>query len=188
MFELFNFAPPVKLVMGLCTGIVFGFLLQKGGLTRFRVIVGQFLWADHTVLRTMLTAVAVGSAGVWALHQMWDVPLHIKSAHLLANAVGGVIFGIGMAVLGYCPGTGVAALGDGSRHAVPGVLGMLAGAAVYAEVYPWMKKTILSIGSYGKITIPEITSLSVWWFVAGMAVMSATVCILLRGRDVMKTS
>jgi hypothetical protein len=38
--------------------------------------------------------------------------------------------------MGYCPGTGVAALGDGLRHAIPGLFGMLAGAAVYAQTHP----------------------------------------------------
>ena len=70
MFEYLRFDSPGKLAMGLITGLVFGFLLQRGGVTRFRVILGQFLWANHTVIRVMFTAVVVGSIGVWAMHQM----------------------------------------------------------------------------------------------------------------------
>ena len=88
----------------------------------------------------------------------WDVPLHIKNAALLGNALGGVIFGAGMALLGYCPGTGVAAFGDGSRHALFGVLGMLVGAALFAEVYPWLKSELLGIGDLGKATLPSLTA------------------------------
>jgi uncharacterized membrane protein YedE/YeeE len=180
---MFNFDTPLNLVYGLLTGFVFGFLLQRGAVTRYRVILGQFLWVDHTVLRTMLTAVVVGSVGVYAMHQMWNVPLHLKSATVLANICGGLLFGIGMVVLGYCPGTGVGALGDGSRHAWFGVLGMLVGAAGYAELYPWFKKTVLPVGDFGEVTIPSATHLSPWIFIIALAVIAAIVFALLRGRD-----
>jgi hypothetical protein len=55
--------PPSKLMLGLATGFVFGFLLQKGRVTKYQVIVGQFQLRDFTVLKTMLTAVAVGGGG-----------------------------------------------------------------------------------------------------------------------------
>jgi hypothetical protein len=171
---MFSFDTPLNLVYGLLTGLIFGFLLQRGGVTRYRVIVGQFLMKDHTVLKTMLTAVIVGAVGVWAMHLFGDVSLHVKSATVLANVVGGVLFGFGMVLLGYCPGTGVAALGDGSRHALFGVLGMLGGAAVYAHLHPFMKASVLSVWSFGKITIPEITGISPWMFIVILAAIAIT--------------
>jgi hypothetical protein len=165
------FASPSALAAGALTGLVFGFLLQKGGVTRFGVILGQFLLKDFTVLKVMGTAIVVGAIGVYGLRALGaDVPLHIKNATLLGNALGGAIFGVGMAVLGYCPDTGVAALGDGSRHAVPGILGGLLGAAAYAEVYPWMKSKVLGVGDLGKVTLDSVTGLSPWWLMAGMVV------------------
>jgi len=178
---MFSFDSPLHLACGLGTGIVFGFLLQRGGVTRFRVIVGQFLLADHTVLKTMLTAVVVGSLGVWTMHSLGGVSLHVKAVTVLANVVGGLLFGFGMALLGYCPGTGVAALGDGgSRQALFGALGMLVGAAAYAEVYPALKTGFLSVGSYGKITFPGLTGLPPGLFVMGLAVVAAVVFAAMR--------
>ena len=177
---MFSFDTPLNLVYGLATGLAFGFLLQRGSLTNYRVIVGQFLMKDHTILRTMLTAVVVGAIGVWTMHSYGDVSLHVKAADLLANAVGGVLFGVGMALMGYCPGTGLAAIGTGSRHAVFGVLGMLVGAAAYAEVYPAMKSHVLSVLSYGKITFPEITGLSPWLFIGVLAVAALILFAVLR--------
>jgi uncharacterized membrane protein YedE/YeeE len=182
---VFSFDSPLNLAYGLATGLVFGFLLQRGGVTRFQVIVGQFLWKDHTVLKTMLTAVVVGSAGIWAMHLYGDVSLHVKGVNVLANVAGGLIFGLGMALCGYCPGTGAAALGDGSpRQAACGLLGMLAGAAAYAEVYPALKANLLAVGSLGKLTFPEVTGLSPWLFVAALAVGAlALFAALGRGRS-----
>ncbi|KMP10401.1 hypothetical protein UZ36_07765 [Candidatus Nitromaritima sp. SCGC AAA799-C22] len=172
MFENF-FADPNTLLMGGVTGLAFGFLLQKGGVTRFSVILGQFLFKDFTVLKVMLTAIVTGALGIYGMRAMgMDFPLHIKNATLLGNALGGLIFGAGMAVLGYCPGTGVAAVGDGSRHAIFGILGMLLGAALYAEAYPWIKPEVLGIGDIGKVTLDTVTGLSPWWFIVSLLVIA----------------
>jgi uncharacterized protein len=48
-------------------GIAFGFLLQKGGATKYDVIVGQLLLTDFTVLKIMLSAVLVGMIGIYAM-------------------------------------------------------------------------------------------------------------------------
>jgi uncharacterized membrane protein YedE/YeeE len=161
------FDTPDKLALGLLTGVIFGFLLHKGQVTRFRTIVEQFLLKDFTVLKVMLTAVVVGGVGIYAM-QGWDLAaLHVKPLVLGGVLGGGLIFGVGMALLGYCPGTGVAAIAQGSRHAIFGVLGMLAGAAIYAEVHPLMKASLLKIGDFGKVTLADITGLSPWvWLVA----------------------
>ncbi len=171
MFDTSLFASPLVLLLGGLTGLVFGFLLQKAHVTRAETIFGQFLLRDFTVLKVMLTAIAVGALGVWALHGAGLADLHVKGAALLANALGGVLFGIGMAILGYCPGTGVAALGDGSRDAAFGVLGMLVGAGVYAEIEPWVAQTIGAVGELGKITLADSMHVSPWWLVAAILVV-----------------
>ncbi len=145
---------PSKLILGALTGLVFGFLLQRGSVTRFNTIVDQLRLKDFTVLKVMLTAIVIGGIGIYAMRAMgMDVPLHIKGTKVLGVALGGGIFGVGMAILGYCPGTVIAALGDGSRHAWFGVLGMFVGAIAYTQTYPIIKDPILSKGDLGKITI-----------------------------------
>jgi uncharacterized membrane protein YedE/YeeE len=181
MYEHF-FADPITILLGALTGLVFGFLLQKGGVTRFSVIAGQFLMKDFTVLKVMLTAIVVGAIGIYGMRVIGMLDpedMHIKNATLLGNGLGGLIFGIGMAVLGYCPGTGVAAIGDGSRHAIAGLIGMIVGAGVYAEVYPWMKSSILGIGDYGESTLASATGLSPWWFIVALAVIAIVLFLLL---------
>ncbi len=153
------FDPIWKLALGLLTGFVFGFLLQKGRVSKYRTIVGQFLLRDFTMLKIMLTAVIVGGIGVWTLVTFGLATLHIKPLLLGGVVIGGLIFGVGMSLLGYCPGTGVAAIAEGSRHAIAGVVGMLFGAAAYAEVYAPIKSTVLTWGDYGKLTLVDLTGL-----------------------------
>jgi len=154
--------PISKILLGLVTGFFFGFFLQKGQVTKFSVIVGQFLLRDFTVLKTMLTAIVVGGVGVYALRAMGLATLHVKPAQLAAVAIGGLVFGVGMVLLGYCPGTGVAAAAEGHRDAMFGVLGMFAGSAVFAELYGFFSATVMKWFDLGPITLPELTGIPSW--------------------------
>lgn len=183
MFSNF-FADPRTLLLGAITGLVFGFLLQKGGVTRYNVIVNQFRFKDFTVLKTMLTAIVVGAIGVYAMLQMGMIQgLHIKGAALAMNAIGGAIFGVGMVLLGYCPGTALAAAGQGSRDAIVGIVGALVGAAAYAEAYPWISRTIEPLASFGKITLADVTHIPIWVLIALLAVGASGLFVWLERRE-----
>jgi uncharacterized membrane protein YedE/YeeE len=178
------FADPKTLLMGAITGLVFGFLLQKGGVTRYNVIVNQFRFKDFTVLKTMLTAIVVGAIGIYAMLQFGMIKgLQVKGAELAMNGMGGLIFGVGMVLLGYCPGTALAAVGQGSRDAVVGIVGALVGAAVYAESYPLLAKTLQPIGNLGKITFADAAHTSPWWFIVGLAIVAVALFSWLERRE-----
>ena len=158
---------PSKLALGFGTGAIFGVLLQKGQVGKYEVILDQLLLREGRVLRTMGTAVAVGSAGVHALTQAGYSSLQIKPLRLGSIVPGAVLFGTGVALLGYCPGTTLAALGQGRRDALAGALGMLAGASLYVRAYPTLKP-LLETGDLGKVTLPGATKTSPWPWVAGL--------------------
>lgn len=173
------FAPWPELVTGALTGFVFGFLLQKGGVTRYATIVGQFLMKDFTVLKVMLTAIVVGGIGIYGMRAMGlEVALHVKGTQLLANAGGGVVFGAGMALLGYCPGTGVAAIGDGSRDAAVGVLGMLFGSWLFALAFPWLKANVMPVGDLGKETFATLGDTSPFVFLVPLGIVLLALVIV----------
>ena len=150
--------------LGLITGILFGILLQKAQVLRFEKQIGFLLLRDMTIIKFMLSAVIVGMAGIYASHALGLISLSIKATNLGAIAIGGTLFGIGWAIAGFCPGTSVGALAEGRLHAVWAILGMLFGAALYAELYPFLQNTLLQVGAFGKITLPEVTGLSPWIF------------------------
>ena len=175
------FDSPDKLALGLLTGIIFGFLLQKGRVAKYQVIIGQFLLKDFTVVKIMATAVIVGAIGVYALVAMGAASLHIKPMLLGGVLVGAVLFGIGIIVLGYCPGTSVAACGEGRRDAMVGVLGMLFGAGVFVALFPVLQPVIKGLGDMGKITVPETLGVSPW-LIIGALVVAGIIAVMLWGR------
>lgn len=157
---------PRQLVLGLVFGIVFGFLLQKGGVARYEVLMGQFFLTDFTVMKVMLTAIVVGMVGVFSLHALGLVKLHVKPTHYAANIVGGLVFGAGLGLLGYCPGTGAAALGQGNCDAIAGILGLMAGSYLYAETSGYLSSTIQKIGNRGGIMLPDLPGMRLTVFLA----------------------
>ncbi len=148
-------------------GAAFGFLLHKGKVTSCNVIENQFRLKDWTVLKVMGTAIVVGGVGVLALHDTGNAKYYVKDANLLGVGLGAALFGVGMVVYGYCPGTALAAIATGSVHALVGAFGMIFGAIAYALSFDWIKANILSVGALGKVRLPEITGIpDTAWFVA----------------------
>lgn len=148
--------------IGLLTGILFGFLLQKGRVLRFDKQVGAMRFMDMTILKFMLSAILVGMVGIYILSDARIIALVHKPMNVGAVILGGILFGAGWSVMGYCPGTSIGALGEGRWHAIFAVLGMVAGAALYAELYPFFKSTVLAWSDFGKIGLPETLSISPW--------------------------
>lgn len=171
-------APP-KLLAGAMFGLVFGYLLQKGGVGKFNVLIGQLLLQDFTVAKVMLTAIVVGMMGVLTLHHFGKVKLHLKPTRIGANVIGGLLFGAGFALLGYCPGTAAAALGQGSWDALFGMVGLFAGSWVFAEVSGWSKRTIEKWGDLGKVMLPDLLRLPRAAFAIGLVMALISIILLL---------
>ena len=176
--------PPVaavpKLIGGALFGLVFGFLLQKGGVGKFNVLIGQLLLQDWTVAKIMLTAIVVGMIGVFPLHHFAKVNLHIKPTRIGSNIIGGLLFGAGFALVGYCPGTAAAALGQGSWDALFGMAGLIAGSWMYAELSGWTRRTIEKWGDLGKVLLPDLLHVPRGVFVVGFALALTAILMLLR--------
>jgi uncharacterized protein len=157
---------PRQLVLGLVFGVAFGFLLQKSGVARYEVLMGQLLLTDFTAMKIMLTAIVVGMVGIFSLRALGLVELHVKPTHYAANITGGLLFGVGLGVLGYCPGTGVAALGQGNYDAIAGILGLMAGSYLFAETSAFVGSTIETIGSRGRLLLPDLLGMKRAGFIA----------------------
>lgn len=138
--------------LGLATGILFGALLQRGGLADARTILGQLTGDDARVAKTMGTAVAVGALGHHLLRRRGLAIAEPKPLHPVGLVGGAVLFGAGMALSGYCPGTAAAAAGSGRREGMWAMAGMLAAAAAFVSTYPRLKTT-LELGTLGRVNL-----------------------------------
>jgi hypothetical protein len=163
MLTTFHSKKGIQLLLGLGMGIVFGFLLQKGGVTNYDVIIGQLLLDDFTVVKVMLAAVVTGMPGVYFLKTIGVAQLHPKPGSFGTSVIGGLIFGVGFGTLGYCPGTLAGAVGQGYLSALMGgVVGILMGAWLFAALYPKLEGSILHKGDFGQLTLPQLLRANSW--------------------------
>jgi uncharacterized membrane protein YedE/YeeE len=145
-------------------GLAFGWSLQRAGLTHYARIVNVFRLRDLTVLRFMLSALLVGALGIQlglALGLTARAPL--PPTAVLSNLLGGIVFGVGMASAGYCPGTIVAEAGEGRLDAwVGGLSGLIAGALGFGLAQPYIMPLLARVGALGRITLAELCGASPW--------------------------
>lgn len=151
-----------ELLIGIITGMLFGFFMQKAQVIRYDRQLGALRLKDMTIVKFMLTVILVAMIGIYLLLDLGLIKLSIKPLILGGNILGGLIFGIGWAIVGYCPATAMGALGEGRYDAAFGLLGMIFGAGIFAEAYPFLKRTVLTCGDFGKVTLPGALGLNHW--------------------------
>ena len=113
-------------------------------------------WAKHVPKWDYGTLFLVGTLLGGLASAVLGKSFRVEAVPMLAIVLGSAIFGVGMVIYGYCPGTGLAAIGTGSLHALAGVGGMLGGGILYALTFPWVAKNILPIADIGKMTLDQL--------------------------------
>ena len=140
-------------------GGAFGFMLDRVGATNPDVIIGMLRLSRLHLMKTILLAIGTSSILLFVglLFGLIDVGhLSVKDAYV-GVFIGGILLGLGFAVAGYCPGTGLAAMATGRLDGLMFVLGGLLGAAAYMGTYAWVKSTgVLTKIFGGKATLGMI--------------------------------
>lgn len=157
----------MNILIALFAGGVFGGLLQKAKVSRFDTIIGQLTLKDFTVMKVMFTAIAVGSLCLYAVDFFGLIPaFHLSKTPILLSACGGCLFGLGMSLAGYCPGTAVVALASGSKDMVAAILGMLCGVFVFNLLSPTLLPLLSKRDALFQETLATYLSVSPWIIVA----------------------
>jgi len=169
----------MKVVAALGIGFCFGWLLQKAGLARYDRVVNVYRFRDFAVLKFLLSALVVGAIGIQGSIALgFTISVPVPATFLAGNFAGGLVFGVGMAVSGFCPGTIAAGIGEGRLdYLIPGSLGLVLGAltfgALYARLFPILARTV-----YAGATIPEWCGVDPWLIVVLLAELAGIACYI----------
>jgi uncharacterized membrane protein YedE/YeeE len=117
-------------------GFLFGLALQSAGLNRYNTISGMATLDNFKVAKAIALAIGIGVILLNIEIGLGFASYHTKPFIAGGIVIGGLVFGTGMAILGYCPGTMLISLGQGSLDAVVGLIGALAGGLVYTVLLP----------------------------------------------------
>jgi uncharacterized membrane protein YedE/YeeE len=174
----------IDVLAALALGFLFGWALNRAGLTQSARIVNVFRFKDLTVMRFMLTALAVGGVLIQLGAEVgWATSLPIPPTFLVANLVGGLIFGVGMASAGYCPGTIVAESAEGRLDAwVGGFSGLFVGALLFGVLQPTIMPVLTKLGALGRISLAGLLDANPWLVLLFVVEFVVLVLLLLAQR------
>lgn len=163
----------MDLLYGLLVGMAMGTLLQRVGASSPRMITRNLRLENLSIIKFMALTIAVGSVGSYLLQLFLPMHFVIKPLYLGVLA-GGLLFGVGFAVAGYCPGTCVVGAAEGRKDAWFTVAGGLLGALVFTLVYPAVEASLIRPWNLGKVTLADwlhLPPLLVALFLASLLVM-----------------
>jgi len=144
-------------------GFLFGAILQSAKLNKYNTISGMARLEDYTVAKAILVAVGVGAILLNIEIGLGFATYHVKPLILVGISLGGLIFGVGMAILGYCPGTMAISLGEGSLDALVGIVGSIVGGVVYTLVQPSIQGMMGP--DLGKISLQSATGDGILFYI-----------------------
>jgi hypothetical protein len=167
-----EFSVVADLAIAVLLGFGFGFCLERAGFGSARKLTAVFYLFDMSVVKVMFTAIVTAMVGLFLLSAAGMLAisdLYIEPTSYAAQILGGLVFGAGFIIGGYCPGTSVAAMATGKKDGMVFALGMLAGVMAYAELTPGFEAWITATSS-GEVTLPALTGIGMgWWVVAFVA-------------------
>ena len=126
-------------VIAMFIGIGFGFILESSGFSSSRKIVGLFYGYDFTVLKVFLTATIIAMLGLLYFNYLGLIDLdmvYVPPTYIVSTLIGGVLMGFGFILGGYCPGTGMCAVGIGKIDGIVFVIGLYLGIFLFSEAFP----------------------------------------------------
>lgn len=174
------------MLQALIAGLIFSFLAYKSNLFCSDQILSVGILKNFEAVQILLFALSVSSLAFFIEYSLGDAVINVKPFYLTGILVGGLLFGVGVGMLGYCPGTLEMAIGYGSIDALFGFAGGLAAGYCYTLMYPF---ALPFLGpDYGAINFYTgnavfntvlVLAFSVGLFIAAVALQSSNNQVLL---------
>jgi len=144
-------------------GFLFGLSLQYANLNKYNVISGLALRENFAVPKAIALSIGIGVIFLSIEIALGMASYHVKPFILGGLIIGGLLFGVGMALLGYCPGTLAISSGEGSIDAVIGIIGGLLGGLFYTVVLPFIKPILGP--DFGALSLNSIMGTNISFFI-----------------------
>lgn len=150
------------LVASAAIGFLFGFALEKAGFGSSRRLAGIFYFRDMAVLKVMFSALITAMLGLlYFRHMGWIGPdqLFFMPTVYGAQIAGGLLFGVGFAMGGWCPGTAAVGAASGKLDALVFLAGTVLGSILFNESFP-LVRPLYTLGDSGVRFVYESLRLS----------------------------
>ena len=144
-------------VYALLVGVAMGALIQRVRASSPGMILANLRLENLSIIKFMATTIAVGMIVIYLLDAAAPQLLHfdVKPTYVIGVALGGLVFGVGFALSGYCPGTCVVGAGEGRRDALVAIVGGVAGALLFTLLYNLLLEPVIKPMDLGKVRLQD---------------------------------
>jgi uncharacterized membrane protein YedE/YeeE len=146
-------------ITALFVGIAMGALIQLVRASNPGMIARNLRLENLSVIKFMATTIAVGSMLAYGMSLFMPMHFDIKPTYVAGVLVGGLVFGVGFALSGYCPGTCVVGAGEGRKDALFALGGGIVGALAFTLAYTTVVAPLNAKFDLGKITLADVLGL-----------------------------
>lgn len=133
-------------------GVIFGGIIQYTRVDKFEKIAGFSMLKDTIIPKMLFLAVGLTSIALYFMIEAGGAHYHVKPILLQGLIIGGILFGVSMAILGKCPGTGPVSIAEGRMDVLVGAIGGLFGGLVFTLYFDDFFKPLMG-ESLGKTTL-----------------------------------
>ena len=144
-------------IYALLVGVAMGALIQRVRASSPRMILANLRLENISIIKFMATTIGVGMVLVYLLDAAAPQLMHfdIKPTYVIGVALGGLVFGVGFALGGYCPGTCVVGAGEGRRDAVVAIGGGVVGALLFTLLYNVLLEPVIKPMDLGAVRLQD---------------------------------
>lgn len=143
----------MNLLFALLVGVGMGWLLQRVGASNPRLIVSNLRLENLVIIKFMALTIAIGSVVAYSMSFFMPMNFDIKPLFIGGVLLGGLIFGVGFALGGYCPGTCVVGAAEGRKDALFAIAGGITGALAFTLAYAALEPSLVKNWNFGKVTL-----------------------------------
>jgi len=135
----------LDIIEAIVLGTLFGFALYKIGAGDPDKLMGMLKLQDLHLAKTILGGIGFATIILFTGVLLGLVPMeHFSIKGIYWGVIfGAIIFGLGWAISGFCPGTGMVGMGAGRIDAYVYFIGGLLGTYIFAMVYGDLTSTFL---------------------------------------------
>lgn len=169
------------MIVALVCGIVFALIAQSVRLNTFDKIISTALLRSTEVIQILLFAIAVSSVAFFIEYLLGGATVQVKPFYLVGVVIGGLLFGAGIAILGYCPGTMTMALAEGKIDALFGYGGGIVAGLGFTVIYPSIPPMLGP--NYGAINLYVQSHVITGFIVVAYAIVLAWIAHALSRRN-----
>lgn len=169
-------------LIALLIGLVMGVLIQRVRASNPSVIAKNLRLEEFSIIKFMATAIAVGMVLVYLINLASPVHFAVKPTYLVGVLLGGLVFGAGFGLGGYCPGTCVVGAGEGRKDALWTIAGGILGALVFTLTYTTLILPVNKLMNLGKITLADVLHAPGWIVALVLALILMVIVVILPDR------